>query len=573
MRKDLAALGVLLIASTASAQTEPAPSTGAPSAESAAFVGVSVVPGDRPQVLRDQTVVVDRGRIVSMGPAAKMKVPATATRIDGKGKYLMPGIGDMHGHLWREGWPEQGLPLSLKLFVANGVTTVREMWGTPKQLAIRDGISRGEVLGPRVFVYGPAMSRETTPSPDVAKKQVREYKEAGYDGVKVYEGLTAATYEALVRTAKEVRLPFAGHVPNSVGLARALAAGQKSVEHLDGYVEALANDDLAGESFEGPKPPPSENSIFLAGRPTLLARVDESRTKELVAATRKARAVNVPTVFLMGTLFNELKVESLRSLPELKYWPPGLVQNWVDQQTKQQPRPEAELKKWMGLRELLVKRLVNGGVSVMVGSDAPGRFAVPGFSMLREVEGLVKAGMTPAQVVRAATLEVAQYFGLEKESGTVGVGKRADLILADGNPLEDVANIFRTSGVMVHGRWIPRSEIDAQLSEIEHSLHYPTGSEVKDLPIASRDAAGLAGSYAFPAPSNAKVFVLQEKGGLVVSPDAKGSHKKRLLFQGDGQYLLPDDKFSIRFEMQGARAAAMRLSSPGWIDWRGPRVP
>jgi len=572
MRNGLPAIGVLLVASTATAQTETATSTHE-HAGLTAFVGVAVVPADRPRVLRDQTVLVEGGRIVSLGPTAKVQVPATATRIDGKGKYLMPGIADMHGHLWREGWPDQGLPLSLKLFVANGVTTVREMWGTPKQLAIRDRINRGEVLGPRAIVYGPAMSRETTPSPEVAEKQVREYKKAGYDGVKVYEGLTAATYEALVRTAHEVKLPFAGHVPNSVGLARALAAGQTSIEHLDGYVEALAGDDLAGESFEGPKPPPSENSIFLAGKPTLLARVDETKVEQLVSATRRAGAVNVPTVFLMRTLFNDLKVDSLRDLPELKYWPPGLVHQWVEQQSEQQPRPQAELAKWMRVRELLVKRLASGGVSVMVGSDAPGRFCVPGFSMLREAQGLVKAGLTPAQVVRAATVEVARHFGLEKESGTVAVGKRADLILADGNPLDDVANIFRTSGVMVNGRWLPRAEIDAMLADIERSLHYPAGSEVKDLPVTPKDTAGLAGGYAFPAPANTTIFVLQENGALVVSPDAKGSHKKRLLFQGDGEYLLPEDKIAIRFEMQGGRASAMRVSSPGWIDWRGLRVP
>jgi imidazolonepropionase-like amidohydrolase len=573
MRNGLVLVGVLLMASTAAGQTATAPRADRSAAGATAFIAVSVVPGDRPRLKHDQTVVVEGGRIVRMGPAAKVRVPEAAVRVDGKGKYLMPGIGDMHGHLWREGWPEQGLPLSLKLNVANGVTTVREMWGTPKQIAVRDRINRGEVLGPRTFVYGPAMNRETTPTPEVAEQQVREFKKAGYDGLKINEGLTVATYEAIARTAKELKVPFAGHVPNAVGLKRALAAGQKSIEHFDGYIEALAGDDLAGESFEGPKPPPSENSIFLAARPLLLARVDEAKIAQLVSATRRAGAVNVPTVFIWQTLFNDLKVDSLRNLPELKYWPPGLVQRWVQQQTKQPARPEADLKKLMGLRDRLLKQLADGGTGVLIGSDAPGRFCVPGFSMRTEAEALAKRGMTPAQVVRAATIDVARYFGIEKDSGTVAVGKRADLILADGNPLEDVANIFRTSGVMVNGRWLPRAELDQMLSEIERSLRYPPAGEVKDVAVAPKDAAALAGKYAFPAPANTTVFVFVENGALMTSNDPKGPDKMRLRAQGDGTYLLPEAMLMVKFELQGGRVTAMLVSSPGYIDWRGPRVP
>ena len=272
-------------------------------------------------------------------------------------------------------------------------------------------------------------------------------------------------------------------------------------------------------------------------------------------------------------LFNDLKVESLRQFPELKYWPPGLVQQWDWQQSQQKPRPPEELEKLMGLRRRLVEALSDGGASVMLGSDAPGRFCVPGFSLRHEAQAMVKAGMTPAQVVRAGTIEVARYFGLEKVSGTVAVGKRADLILVDGNPLDDVANIFRAAGVMVNGRWLPRGELDAMLSEIERSLRYPAGNEVKDLPVSAKDIAALTGRYAFAAPANATVFIFAENGALMTSNDRKSPQKMRLRAQGDGTYLIPEEKFTVRFDVQGGKAAAMRVSSPGWIDWRAPRAP
>jgi imidazolonepropionase-like amidohydrolase len=538
-----------------------------------AFVDVAVVPGDSDRLLAHQTVVVRDGLITAIGPAAAVKLPAGTTRIAGAGKYLMPGMADMHGHLWREGWPDSTLQLSLALFLANGVTTVREMWGTPRQLAMRDRIERGEVLGPRLFVYGPALNRESAPTPAVGVQKVQEQARDGYDGIKIHEGLDRPTYDAVTAAAKQAKLPFAGHVPNAVGLAAALAAGQKSIEHLDGYVEALAGDDLAGEAFAGPHPPPSENSIFLVLKPALLAKVDERRLPALIAATRQSGAANVPTLNHVRALYNDVDLEALTRLPELKYWPPVLVQRWTDAQRQQKPRPPADLMRLRALRERLLLDLAAAGAPILIGSDAPGTFGVPGFSLRREAEAMVKAGLTPAQVIRAATFEAARYFGREHDCGSVAVGKRADLVLADGNPLQDVVRAFHPVGVMVKGRWLPREELNGMLASIERDLRYPIGAEIKDLPITATNAATLTGSYAFPAPTHATITVTFENDALMGSCTEKGCKRPRLRWQGGDVFLIPEEKLLVTFEKKAGRAAVMRLSSPGWIDWRAPRVP
>jgi hypothetical protein len=234
----------------------------------------------------------------------------------------------MHAHLPDANFPEK--MLGLPLFVANGVTTVRGMMGAPNHLVLRDRIARGELLGPRLVVYGPAMNGRSAPTPRAAIEQVRAFKRAGYDGVKVHEGLAVETYEAIAAEAKRLDLPFGGHVPNDVGIVRALAPGQRSIEHLDGYVEAL----------ERPENPPAEGTI--AARPTpvgidssaVLDRIDESKMGELVAATRRAGAAVVPTMVVWRTLFGDAKVESLKHLPELAYVPPSLVAQWTDEKTE-----------------------------------------------------------------------------------------------------------------------------------------------------------------------------------------------------------------------------------------------
>ncbi len=197
-----------------------------------AFIGVNVVPMDRERIIENQTVIIRDGRIAEIGPSAKVKIPQGALRVEAQGKYLMPGLAEMHGHLPH---PNQGEAVAnsfLVLFVANGVTTVRGMFGFPNHPALRDRIAKGEVLGPRLYAASPALSGQSVPNAEEAEKLVRKYKQDGFDLVKVHEGLSKESFDRIVKVANEVGIRLGGHIPNDVGLERALKARQSSIEHL-----------------------------------------------------------------------------------------------------------------------------------------------------------------------------------------------------------------------------------------------------------------------------------------------------------------------------------------------------
>jgi imidazolonepropionase-like amidohydrolase len=425
-----------------------------------AFVGVNVVPMDRERVIENQTVIVRDGRIAEIGPTAKTKIPADAQRIEAKGKYLMPGLAEMHGHLPNPNQGEQVANSFLLLFVANGVTTVRGMYGFPNHPALRDRIARGEVFGPTLYVASPAMSGQSIHSAQEAEQKVRQYKKDGFDLLKVHEGLTVAAYDAIVATAKEVGIPFGGHVADDVGLLRALKAGQSSVEHLDGYLEALEADDS-----------PIRNADPQTRAQQLVKYLDERKLPSLVGATREAGAWNVPTMALWQNIFSSESADVFKQRPEIKYMPPGMVKQWALQKTVQHQQdndPQASLRV-LEVRNKILKALVDGGAHLMLGSDAPQLFSVPGFSLHREMAAMGQAGLTPYQILEAGTRNPAIYLKAASEFGTVAVGKRADLLLVDDNPLKDVANVARRSGVMLRGRWLPESELRKMLDDLAAS--------------------------------------------------------------------------------------------------------
>jgi hypothetical protein len=292
----------------------------------------------------------------------------------------------------------------------------------------------------------------------------------------------------------------------------------------------------------------------------VLDRIDESRIPALIDATRRAGAVVVPTMVVWRTLFGDAKLASLRTLPELAYVPATDIEQWVEEKTQgdEHAPPEAQLRRLMALRDRLLKQFADAGL-VVLGSDAPQSFSVPGFSLRNEMQVMVKAGMTPWQVLEAATIAPARFFGREKEFGTIELGKRADLILADGNPLDDVANVFRSSGVMLRGRWLPRSELDAMLAEVARAA----AAGVKDLAVSDEEARRLAGSYEIPK-LRLKIQIESEKGALfVVAPSPKGARRLRLRSQGDGSYRVLEIAAKVTFEIHEGRAVAMILSQRG----------
>jgi len=210
-----------------------------------AFVGVSALPMDKEAVLADQTVIVRDGKIVSIAPAAKAQIPAGAIRIDGTGKYLMPALAEMHAHIPGGQAPDAAVERTLFLYAANGVTTIRGMLGDPRHLIYRERAARGEIVSPLIYTSGPSFNAKTASTKEMAVEAVIAQKKAGYDLLKIHPGVPRDVFDALAAKADELKIPFAGHVPAAVGLMRALEARYASIDHLDGFVEALTKDPSA----------------------------------------------------------------------------------------------------------------------------------------------------------------------------------------------------------------------------------------------------------------------------------------------------------------------------------------
>lgn len=407
-----------------------------------AFVGVNVIPMDRERVLKDQTVLVRGERIESIGPASRVKFPKRARVIDGRGKYLAPGLAEMHGHVPPPNAPEQHVEDVLFLYVASGITTVRGMLGAPGQLELKERSLRGELIAPNLYLAGPSFHGQSVDSPEHAVRKVREQKAEGWDLLKVHPGLTRDEYDAMAKTAREVGIRFGGHVPSEVGLGHALEMGQETFDHIDGYVEHL---DGAAKA------------------------VDERELEAIVARTRKAGAWIVPTMALWETLYGVADLETLTSYRELRYMPPRMVRQWTETHRNRLANPELDTeagRRVIENRTRILRALHQGGVRILMGTDAPQQFSVPGFALHREFPRMAAAGMSPWDILVSGTRNVGLYFANEDEFGTVEAGNRADLILLEENPLEDSANLQELAGVMVRGRWLPKSEIDRRLAEI-----------------------------------------------------------------------------------------------------------
>lgn len=432
----------LAIALIVSAQAGPVP-------KSVAITNVTVIPMDRDRVLANWTVLVRDGTIAAAGPAAEVKVPADAVRVDGSGRYLIPALAEMHAHIPPGPQvPDAAIERTLFMYAANGIGTIRGMLGDPRHLGYRTRAANRELFSPIIYTSGPSLNGNSTPTPESAVKLVTEEKQAGYDFLKLHPGLSRETFDAMAATADKLGIRFAGHVSAAVGLQRALEARYLTIDHLDGYVEALA----------GPGAPASEwFGVNLADR------VDQKRIPELVTATRRAGTWIVATEILLENTVSDEPADSLAGRPEMKYATAQQLKAWSENKAKFLQIPSAQRQKFIALRRSLIKGLFDGGVPFLLGSDAPQIWNVPGFSAHRELEVMVASGLTPFQALQSGTVNVARFFGTEARTGTIVPGKRADLVLIDGNPLADITNTRKIAGVMLQGRWMPRDAIQKRL--------------------------------------------------------------------------------------------------------------
>jgi imidazolonepropionase-like amidohydrolase len=430
-----------------------------------AFVDVSVIPMDRERVIEGQTVIVRDGRIASIDPAARARIPAGALRVDGRGKYLMPGLAEMHAHIPGAQAPEQMVRDIFTLYVANGITTIRGMLGAPNQLALRSKTASGEMLGPTIFVGAPSLNGNNAADPATAARLVREHKAAGYDFLKLHPGIPRASYDSIVAAARAVGITFAGHISQGVGLEHTLASRQSTIDHLDGYIEAAIPESVRARVT-------ADQAAF----GEFVNAVDASRFPALAAETRKAGTWNIPTAFLWESFFSPEPAEQMAMRAEMKYASPQWISGWSNQkrnrlQQDQQNRVSAQdAATFLSLRRTLLKTLADSGARLLMGTDSPQMFNVPGFALHREIALMQEAGLTPWQVLESGTRNVAEYAAkdlrLDGKFGTVAVGNRADLLLLDANPLADARNVSKRAGVMVRGRWLPASELDRMLAEM-----------------------------------------------------------------------------------------------------------
>jgi hypothetical protein len=425
-----------------------------------AFTGVNVIPMDTDRVLQDQTVLVFEGRIGSVADAADVDIPANASRIDASGLYLIPALSDMHVHLEGAAWnvmfpPEAQFPPEsfdfeelLFPYVANGVATVQVMSALPEHIELREKIERGELSGPRLvlsrMVDGPGRAwpppiSTWVSSPEEARQAVLDIHREGYDSIKVYSFLDRASYEAILKTAKEVGIGVGGHIPYEMSLQEVLEAGQSLIAHSEEILK-FARSPYSQEEIEKVARTIADSGAWIT--PTL-------------TTSRNVLAV-----------LEDFDAELAR--PEIRYLHPMDLGIWsFIHSNLYQPIPkdqrDAIRDGFVQFQRPLTRALAAAGAKIMTGTDALIPSTVPGFSVHDELAELVDVGLSPYDALRSSTTEPFAFLGEFDQAGTIAVGKRADLVLLDDNPLKNIAATRNISGVMIGGRWIGRDEILSRL--------------------------------------------------------------------------------------------------------------
>ena len=425
--------------------------------ETVAFVNVNVIPMDRERVLPGHTVLIQDGRISALGPTDRIRIPDDARRIEGRGRYLLPGLAEMHAHVpSAPDPPREDVEEVLFLYLANGITTIRGMLGSPYQVPLREELRRGEVLGPHFHVGAPSIRGPTAPTPQAADSLVRAHHRDGYDFLKIHPGVPGDAWDRMVETAREVGISWGGHVPADVGIHHAVETGMTTVDHLDGFEEVTRRegadrDDLA----------------------TYYRATDPEKLEELVRFLASHRVWLVPTQYLWNHLRGYPDADSLLALPEFRYISPQLRENYRRraQANRENPAitPESH-RAHAEMRQDFLRAAHEAGVPILMGTDSPQLFNVTGFALHREIPLMVDAGMSHYDVLLSGTRTVADYveeaLGQPGDFGQVAPGMRADLVLVEGNPLESLDVLRDPAGVMVGGRWVSRDEIQAGLEAI-----------------------------------------------------------------------------------------------------------
>jgi len=420
-----------------------------------AFIDVNVVPMDREIVLAHQTVIVTDGRIREVGPVG-LAIPDGARRIDGRGRYLLPGLTDMHAHFVRPPSPgrkdealvrEDYLPINEafgRLFIANGVTSVRVLWGHPETDRLAARFARGDLPGPFVYSTGPVTDGDppeiagarTVTTLEQARAAVRADKADGRVAIKLYDLLTPESWRDIMQAARDADLPVVGHVPFAVSAEEVIRGRYASIEHVDGFLDALQPE---GEGKTHKK------------YAQMLRDADLSKLDPLAQLMKENGVALCPTIVVF-----QMDWSKERARPEMKYLPEDVSRRVIEHYSAAN-FPDGDLEIAYGIA--VVKRMHAAGVRLLAGSDEFKPNVVPGFSLIDEIGYLHRAGLSNYEAVAAATVEAARSLRRETEFGSVRVGARGDLLLLAGNPLTDLGALRKRIGVLAASRWYEGEEL------------------------------------------------------------------------------------------------------------------
>lgn len=428
-------------------------------------------------VRQNQTVVFDGDEILAVN--SKGTEPATEHTIDGTGKFLIPGLWDFHVHLTYDDNFTDSMPA---LFLSYGITSVRDTGGLMhKMVPVVEKMRREDAVAPRVFFSGPLLDGnfvvydgESRPeigirnaTPDDARAAIEKLKAQGVDFIKIYEMVSPAVFDAMVETANELGLPIDSHVPLSMR-ARMAGPSVDSIEHLRNIEMDCSNNaaelhETRLELLKNPDGLPGvelRSSLHSLQRMPAIDAYDEELCDQTLATLRAT--MQVPTLRLVA--FNLAPPFRRHDWKDaVSRIPPNVREDWRASATELAESPSQEFTDFGKWAMFLTGRMNSQGIPIGAGTDTPIFFSIPGYSLHSELEYLVSAGLSPLEALKSATVRPAEYFSLQDEMGTIDVGKKADLVLLDANPLEDIANTKSISGVVTKGVYYDREALLARL--------------------------------------------------------------------------------------------------------------